>query len=236
MEITEQDRVVIKDSYPGLKVFEAPKICGTFKFVAAYDEKERIYITNPDSALHKKFKIIQDAYKIEITFKKQEEQLCPSVEEVGGRLERVSQKHGIDLHDLHVNPDDSLCLAGPFDDYYSLSLVDFLDIPVLQFFYDQSYFEQYGRWPRGCYSHGFWGLLENFIDKIDEGGKGVEADFVKKISKIGQLESLRNYLTNNKIQGHHKCICRSGFNYRGCHPKVLRGFWFLQKSSHFLES
>jgi len=237
MQITEQDKIVIQGSYAGLILVEDPiKIYGQFEFIAAYDEKEKIYIKNPDPSLHNELKIIQDAYKLEIIFKEQHDQLCPSVEEVGGRLKAVAQRHAMDLHDLHVNPDNSLCLAGPFDDYCSLSLIDFLDIPLLQFLYDQSYFEQYGRWPRGFYSHGFWGLLENFVDKIEEGVENVEVELVIKIDETGQKALLRNYLCNNKIQGHHHCICKSGFNYRNCHPKVLKALWFLQKSSHFLES
>lgn len=235
MEIIEKDKAVITDSYPELNFTINPtRINGQFRFSAAYDEKENTYIKNPDISFYKNLIIIQDAYEIEVEFVKKEDQVCPVVKEIGGRIEKTAKKHGFELTEVHVNPNKTLCVAGPFDNYCNLTLIEYLDRPLLQFLYDQSYFEQYGRWPRGEYSHGLLGLLENYTERVDGGTEGIQKEFFEIFGKTGQLENLKRFLANTKIKGHHPCICQSGLRYRNCHPKVLKAFWHLQDSLKFL--
>lgn len=153
----------------------------------------------------------------------------PKVRETGGRIRAFAEERGLAEIDLHISPDDSLCLVGALDENTNQSFRDFLDSPVLQFLYDQSYFEKYGRRPRGQYSHGMLGIFENYFDRREvENGKLLEA-CLNTLKKSRQWPEIKKILfRKGNIKGHWQCPCGSGKRFRDCHENALLGMWCLQ--------
>ncbi|MCB9503079.1 MAG: hypothetical protein H6696_14195 [Deferribacteres bacterium] len=234
MKPSIEEKEWVMTNYPNLS-FDVKKavevIKGEFAFRAAYDENTQEYIINPSLAESSNQIIISDFYEIEICFvcSNGKSQL-PLVYETGGRIKRLANKLSRPLADLHIYPDSRLCLVGLLDEEEKLSLPEFIDGPILQFCYDESYYEKYGRWPRGQYSHGAEGIVENFLDRFKNG----------KVNKEKCLEILRQYPTweryyqllntkKDKIKGHHRCPCGTEKKIRKCHPKVWEGLNILHK-------
>lgn len=196
-------------------------ITGDFQFKASFDDRNQRYTINPQDD---NSQIISDCYKLRIEVSPNND--FPDVFETENRIPSEQ--------DFHKNPDDrSLCLVGPFDRLKKFSIEEFLDGPVLQFLYDQSYFKKYNIWPRGEYSHGTLGLIENYYEKIS-----LIPDINEKclilLSRSSDFEKYRAVLAGQgKIKSHHQCICGSGQIYRKCsHMKVFYGLWNLHKFVH----
>lgn len=229
MIITDDDHAWLAQNYSSLKYSidgELVIIEGQFDFIAAYYEQQKRYVINPNSQ-HEASPIIQDSYQIRVTFPSGKPEY-PRVWEIGGRLQAVAKKSGKKSEDLHIIPaDGSLCLVGLLDIQFDITLQEYFDGPLLQFFHDQSYFERYGKWVRGEYSHGMLGVIENYYDKLQEGVQ--LADWCLKIlvdSKAVKL--LKLIFKKNGLAGHHLCICDAGKKFRHCHTKVLQGLRHLQ--------
>jgi hypothetical protein len=205
--------------YPGLdfKTIDDKLIIeGSFQFRASFDAKTKHYIINPPA---EDLNTIVDSYQIRIEIQNEDD--FPVVYETGGRIPAKS--------DYHKNPDGSLCLTGPFDSIGNFPLEIFIDTVVLQFFYDQSFYGKYGSWPRGVYSHGILGLLENYFDNLGR-FPNLEEHCLERLSKYTDFATYRDVLTSKlRIKGHHLCICGSGRQYKKCHDKVFRGLWHLQR-------
>jgi len=230
MIVTEEDRRWVSQNYPQLKFSQECEIVvleGSFDFVAAYVEQEDRYVINPNEPDASGLKIIRDSYEVKITLHN-EKSVLPKVQEVGGRIKSVAETHGMQLADLHIYPDNTLCMVGPFDGRIDLTLPQFLDGPVLQTFYDQSYFEKYGRWIRGQYSHGILGLIENYYDRI-LGGEDLADECLARLWASNSRNCLQILTMKAIIDGHHRCICGSGERFRRCHKKVLFGLQRLQE-------
>jgi len=226
-----EDRAWIRENYPKLLVHTSGSreiVEGTFNFIAAYSETEKHYIINPTDIDNPKIIVIQDEYQIRITPPAGIEKL-PKVRETDGRIRGLTQEKGIAAIDLHIYPADSLCLVGSLDENRKQSFRDFLDGPVLQFLYDQSYFEKYGRWPRGQYSHGVLGIFENYFDRREvENGKLLEA-CLNTLQKSRQWPEIKKILfRKGNIKGHWQCPCGSGKKFRDCHENALLGMWCFQ--------
>jgi hypothetical protein len=123
-----------------------------------------------------------------------------------------------------------VCLVGPLDMSKQLTFLEFMNGPVLQFFYDQSYFQQFGRWPRGQYSHGLLGLFENFYDHTTKLNKILILEYLTHMIKFKNWKDFADLiLSKRRIQGHWHCPCGSQQEFRRCHEKAFRGMWNLQK-------
>lgn len=231
--IAHEDTAWLQLEYPGLQIRGSGKreiVEGLFEFSAAYDEKERQYIVNPNDAAQRNLVAIHDEYQIRITPPPNEDKL-PIVQETGGRIRSFANEMGLPDIDLHIYPDNSLCLVGALDERSPANLRAFLDGPVLQFFYDQSYFERYGRRPRGEYSHGVLGIVENYFDGCETKGDEFMTGCLNILKKSQQWPSVRRLLLGNEIiKGHWPCLCGSGRRFKNCHPKVFQGLWQLGKA------
>ncbi len=229
MAFTEEGRAWLAQNYPNLRCIldgELATIEGQFDFIAAYGEQQKRYVINPNSQ-HETLHIIQDSYQIKITFPSGKPEY-PKVWEIGGRLQEVAKKTRKRPEDLHIIPvDGSLCLVGLFDIQLDITLQEYFDGPLLQFFYDQSYFERHGKWVRGEYSHGTLGILENYFDKVQEGFE-LANECLTILFRYNAIEPLTLIFRGTKVPGHHLCFCKSGKRLRDCHMKVLQGLRHLQ--------
>ena len=186
MEISEDNIKWLNQWYPELKVnkFEDHSVLeGIFRFRVGYNKKRKKYIfleqgeTPSDGT-----RVIEDSYKIRITFRKNGN-CFREVEEIGGKIKEIAKIKGItDLRELHFYENDSkVCVIGYLDEDLDISFIEFLDRVILQFFYDQSYFRRYDKWPRKVYSHGILGLLENYYYQSRK--MSVDTDMTKQCLK-----------------------------------------------------
>lgn len=214
---SEVKKQIISD-YPGLEFKNNSNtlIEGTFGFKATFDNNTNKYTINPMK--DDRYTII-DNYQIRIEVPSDKE--LPAVFETGKRIPAEL--------DFHKYENGQLCLAGPFDTMIDFTMDQFIDVLVLEFFYDQSFKKKFGYWPRGVYSHKELGFVENYFDRI-----GQISDLEEKcLAVLSQRKEFRSYLdaiiSNKQIKGHHPCVCGSGKQYRKCHDKVFKGLWNLQK-------
>lgn len=232
MNITINDRRWLKQNYPTLNFKfenEIEIIAGKFEFSASFDKIKKQYIINPSDDNRLRFRYIEDAYDIRIILPNKELEF-PNVQETEGRIKNLAQKLKKPLIDLHVYEDGICCIIGPYDESSEFSIENFINGPVLQFFYDQSYYEKYKEWPRGTYSHGYLGLIENYFYNFIEGKKGLEQNCLEKLRGNNNWTTIKKFLESDEnIKGHWLCICGSKLKFRKCHPEVFKGSLQLQK-------
>lgn len=103
-----------------------------------------------------------DRFQIEIELPEDFPKSVPSVRETGGRLPRNP--------DRHVNADGTACLFVRDESWRfwggDLTLVDFIQGPVYQFFLGQVYFETHNKWPFGERKHFARGVAEYYFDEL----------------------------------------------------------------------
>ena len=232
LRVTTEDRAWIRKNYPGLEIRSSGNreiIAGVFQFTAAYNQAENEYLINPVDTACPQMMVIQDQYDIRFSVHPNVRDGLPTVYETGGRIKTVAKERGLPDIDLHIYPDNSLCLVGALDEKATVALRDFLDRNVLQFFYDQSYFERYGRWPRGQYSHGVLGVFENYSDRRQRGGGARIDACLGQLRKSRHWPEIKNVLIRKEpVKGHWPCLCGSGNKFRGCHAQALEGILRLQ--------
>lgn len=241
MKITEEEISWIQANYSKLHFRRSgirEIVEGIFEFTAAYDELNREYLINPTDIENPKIIAIHDQYDLRITSPRLNAVL-PMVQEVGGRIKKVADERGIPEIDLHIYPNNALCLVGALDERQVLDFKAFLDGPVLQFLYDQTYFEKFGRWPRGQYAHGILGVFENYYERRQLSNGKLLENCLAALAKSHDWISIRTLLTgNDKIKGHRSCLCGSNRGFRDYHSQALKGIWKLrddlQKNLHKL--
>lgn len=161
--------------------------------------------------------VATDKYPVEI----------PSMIELGGRTDAIAEKYKIkNRQDLHYNIKSRVaCLCVKQEEKIKFpqgsNLVKFIDDLVIPYLYGLSYFDQYGKWPWGEYSHGGLGLLEFYAEDKSE----------QKIEDIKQ--TARVFVADNNWKEYGKqirkpsaekaCICGSGRQFQRCHPSAWKG-------------
>jgi len=230
MKVSQTDYEWLKANYPQLHIDDKNatlSLEGTFSFLAAFDEINNNYIINPKETHCLGLVCINDSYNIKISLQ-EKNQL--KVWETSGRLISLANKYSLELSDLHVYDDGEVCLTGPLDNYQNMTLREFIEGPLIQFFYDESYFKKYGRWPRGEYSHGIWGLFENFNNCFSKANDKIVLECLKRIFHYSNYEKFAELvISKNRIQGHIKCPCGSNRKFKDCHYDTFRGMGSLQR-------
>jgi hypothetical protein len=237
MIITNSDREWVKANYPRLK-FDIENgrtvVCGKFDFVACYDSKSSRYLINCKKG-NKGLIVLEDSYDIKATI----EDEFPYVEETGGRIIAEAKRRKVEPRDLHINDLGGACLVGPFD-RCCWSLPAFLDGPMLQFFYDQSYYQLYDKWPRSQYSHDYLGVLENYYDRFS-GDMKMTIKCIQLLKGYDKWVTIKPKLKREDCpKSHEYCLCDSDSpkRFRDCHRLVFNGLWLLHrevKKHHLLE-
>ena len=128
------------------------------------------------------------------------------VREVGGRIPWHE--------DRHVEYDGKACVMIEEDRWRCFppgsSVVDFIDVPVSNYFLSQSYFEEHGEWPLGEWAHGVDGIFECYQ------------------SLIGTKDNLTVYrflyiLSKRSSKPHYQCPCGSGKKIKQCCYMKIEG-------------
>lgn len=245
----------LTNNYPGLAIDSLSEfsvvIRGDFKFKAEYNEADgKYYIVNNNKANKHGYHVIEDSYRIEI-FSHLDLSEFPRVKNIDGRLLNLANKLGKDSKDLHVYsgplPEaNTLCVVGPIDAEKikgNIPLHELLNDILLPFFYDSSHYERYNYRPREDYSHGVWGVLENYYD-LPEHDIDTDKDCIDKLKKDKFLWPLikKRIISKNNPKGHHYCIkCFTDKNNYGlisktrkCHNKIFRGLFKLHERIRLL--
>jgi len=231
----------LNKNHPGLAIDSLSKtsivIRGDFKFKAAYNNFDKGYITIPKANSSYSHPVIEDSYVIEI-FSLLDLSTFPSIKNIDGRLLRLAEKSHRDSRDFHVYSEpflrkNLLCVVGPLDADRikgNITLRELLNNILLPFFYDNSHYEQYGSRPREDYSHGVWGVLENYYD-IAVNDIKFNKDLLNRLKIYTKEWPLicRYLVSKNNPKGHHLCIACGREKIRSCHNKVFRALFKLHR-------
>lgn len=223
----------LRDNYPSLKISQedqAIRLQGLLGFGLYFEPSKPQLIYNPPAKYHSDKYLVKDVYKIQIKFLRNGNSILPQVREIGGRLESFSKKSGINMADLHVQPNGTLCLCPRQEEERRMPSGLDLDILfselIIPFFYSHSFFEKYNNRPWKDYSHGTLGTLEYYARSY----VGRDLTFAEKT--LVALEenynlSLAEYysqLLRSIIKlGKAQCPCESGKKFKDCHKEAFEG-------------
>lgn len=164
---------------------------------------------------------VVDHYFVEIWVRKGFPFVTPLVREIGGRITHHA--------DRHVYLEGFLCLFLPLERWKHLpetaTVLTYLEGPLNDYLFSQTYFEEYGTWPFGERGHGKAGYREYLAEVLDTDDLNVAIRFLK-------------CLKGPYPKGHWPCFCGSGKKFRKCHlDKViaLRGKVTAAEIDHAME-
>jgi hypothetical protein len=257
MIISSEDKNFISN-FPSLKFENGDRLLvGELSFVARYNKKssKRYVIYDKYSSVIEDKYLICDSYDIEIDLFSVN--IYRSVRETGRKIEKTAEIRKVTFDYLHYYKDtQKVCVFGYLDEKQDIGLKEFLGEVVIPFFYDQSFYCKYGKWPRGTYSHGCLGILENYYDNIKN--KRIDKNISTKcINVLKELSSNRSNETDfkniihllhkKKIKPHWNCV-HCGYekikglterrrhrkpkvsNFNLCHREAYKGLKYLQKN------
>jgi hypothetical protein len=147
--------------------------------------------------------VVLDRYQVEIRFPRDYPKTVPVVEEIGGRIPRIT--------DRHISADGTACLLVPEEWLLAgdQSFRAFLDGPVKNFFLGQLLVEAGKPWPFGERSHGYDGLIESYMELLG---------ITDRTRVIAYFDCLRR----KALKGHFDCPCGSNKRLRNCHRAQLQ--------------
>ena len=215
MEITEKDKDVILGMFPKLKFISQNNeilLVGNLKFAAKYLKNLNNYklLGSNDKTAE-----IKGEFKIEIDFSKTNP--YRAVFETGGKIESLAKKLNKNLLGLHAKQNGkkdyiNVCIAGYLQENQNINLVRFVCEIVVSYFCDLVVFEKEGYWPRGEYSHGALGVLENYSDLLNtENEKTLTEKCLRElIDQKQEFEILKRFLFyKRKLSGNWKGFCKN---------------------------
>lgn len=219
LSLSESDNKWLRENYPELKQTKKNGIwvlSGKLSFDLVY-LGERIC----------------DTYDVRIEFRSSSSSHLPKVFETEMRIEKMAEEKEISLKDLHINSDGSacLCLRWEEQEYFpnGFSIKCYMEDLVEPFFYAQSYYKDFDRWPIEAYSHGVKGWLEWYSEKDTIAQKDV-TDFVERLRSRVEWNQLRALLIKEgEIHGTDRCFCGSSKMYIACHMNVFLGITRLKQ-------
>ena len=231
LTFTPEDKEWLSHEHPSLKISDVSGVTvlsGKLKFDMVYEDKGNSFIVFPKKyegdGIH-----IKDEYEIKVLFQKGGVSELPQVFETGSRIKNLAENKKLPLSDFHVNNDESVCLyvAGKEIKYFPTGFRTqiFFNQLVIPFFYAQTYFHQYNRWPWGEYGHGILGIFEWYNEN-----KNVDtADVEKMLTILSQASDWQLIKSKFKgkdwVKGHTICFCGKNTKIRNCHPQALAGMW-----------
>lgn len=149
---------------------------------------------------------VWDRYQVKLRLSQESPRAMPALYEIGNRIPRKS--------DRHMEPDGKACIMLPDAYWYEhpqgMSLLDFLNGPVLNFFVNQSLIDlgQTDVWQNGEWGHGAEGIIEFYASIL--GTNNPETVF----AYLGILK-------RDTIKGHWMCPCGSKRKIRNCHRELV---------------
>lgn len=169
------------------------------------DENNKIYLRGSLYVFDLDNKIEIDRYSIEIELPDDYPKAIPLIRETGDRIPKIIDRHFI--------PETGTACLFLFDERYKFypegsNIIDFIKIPVYNFFLSQTYFDLTGKWLFGERGHGANGILEYYSEELRTRDVHIILKFLEYLSKVS-------------IKGHWACFCGSGKVMRNCHYNKL---------------
>lgn len=163
-QLTAADKQWLAEHQPYLAIIQDTEesflIKGLIVFRAVWIEEEKDFIINPDTATAGRGIYFNDRYVLRIESPAKKLAILPAVQEAGERI------HPIDAR--HIDSNRIACLCSPLaeDEVLPHGYVfsEFFQRLVIPFFFAQTYYDQYKKWPWPEYSHGPIGMFEAFSD------------------------------------------------------------------------
>jgi hypothetical protein len=253
MLIKEDEIEFLKEFFPDLYV-KGNIISGNLKFVVYFSKRNKEYkLLKWETKAQESNFLIRDSYQIEIDLSP-EKNIYREVTNSDERILKRAIAKGVPSSDLHVYDNgtykNKICLWGYLDEDKNINFREFLCDKVVPFFYDQSFHEKYGTWPRGEYSHGYLGILENYYDICIKSSTPDDVTTKKCISSMKDIasnnldkntwENIKEYLSQKKIKRHWPCVgknndCRlrskkcNWIQFCECHNHAFLGLRILHK-------
>lgn len=233
--LTPDDRAWLSKEHPTLyfrETADSVLFSGTLKFEMVYEvDKDRFMVFPKDykgSGV-----LINDEYEIKIALPKSGSNELPKVYETASRITEVAKHKSLLKYDLHFNFDDSACLyvAGTEKEYFpeGFDFKTFINHLVIPFFYAQTHFQKFGKWPWGEYSHGMLGMFEWYNEQQNH-SQSDASQMLDRLEQSGEWGSIsQKFKGKNWVKGHARCMCGSGNKIRKCHNTALMGMWKLSK-------
>lgn len=202
----------VKAEYPGLQIKGPGLMEGQF-------------------VLHHTFNgvTLQDEFTIQVTSTNFNSERVPALLEIGGRTKEIVRKYKLpDVRELHQNlADGSACVCVKQEELTKFppgsSLSTFMDNLAAPYLYGLSYYDKFGKWPWGEYSHGVLGILEFYADALDQ-TKEHYAEVIRILQNYKDVWPIvRKQL--RKPSSARECMCGSGKSFRDCHPQAWRGLY-----------
>ncbi len=235
MLVKQEDKDLVNNFFPDLYFEEINRdnyLKGKLKFVASFEPSTKDYNIYKDiSSIGDKDNVIQDEYDIEINLSA--DNVYRLVKEVGGKIKQSP--------DMHINPHNgTACVAGYLDEDNDIPFRDFLCGIIIPFFYDQSFFRDNKKWPRGVFPHGCLGILVNYYEKSQKNDckeltlKCIEVLRYLNNNNLDHIvwSEIANYLSKKRIKGRWACVCGWGKleSCSNCPPEVFKGLLLLKKN------
>jgi len=160
----------------------------------------------------------------------------PYLKVLGTRLPETAERYGLELIDLHVYRDQSVCFAAPqkiAGEWASgITVACYIWRYVLPFLYEQAFFDRHGRWPWGELAHGALGLVE----WLGRERNPTNGDVMRTILFLRSSSEEARALIQTRARRHHMCPCGSKKRLRDCHPDLKPGIdiirsWLAQGNS-----
>lgn len=192
----------VTTQYPGLKInFESNEIVGDIYLNRSYNG---VSLTN--------------IFSIKVILNILPTSILPKVYETSGKLEKIADSLKIvNIEDIHVNSDKSLCLAIYDREHECFSnqftIVEFFENCLEPYFFWISYYEKFQKPPWSDYSHGNLGIVELYSEN--------RLDMTSFQKRIG-IKELSKYMYHyDYIQ--HECLCGRKNSMQKCHPLIYQG-------------
>lgn len=146
-----------------------------------------------------------DQFSIEIELPRYNPDEIPILREVGGRIPRTE--------DYHINGlSGDVCLFVPDERWrvypWGSTLLDFLNVPVRNYFIGFCLVEMGEPWPFGQRSHGAEGIFEYYGELLGTDDRQTLVRYIECLSKP-------------TLKGYWDCPCGSGKQIRKCHFPLL---------------
>lgn len=178
------DLANIKRKYPNLK----------------YDDSLNLLKGKIDICKNCRDEVIKGEYDILIDFKNH---ILPFVYDTG---------HSIRKSYPHKYNDNHLCLATDIEqilflkEYKKISL--WIEKYIETYFITYEYFEKYGIYPFGEYSHGYLGIKEFYLNYFN-------------ITAENNADNILKYILFKNYRGHDLCPCGNQVHLRKCHGQFI---------------
>jgi len=234
-KLNPDDIDFLHTEFPRLDYIEGSpgKISGILDFGGYYDPTENRFHLGKDRSLWANPAYFEDSYEIEIGLQSGLHSDLPQVVETGCRIRDFAKscEPEIELEDLHINKKNDmtacLCVSIEEKDLFpsGFNLKFFMMNLVVPFFYSQSYFQKYRKWPLPTYGHGITGLLEAYYEKEVVTLEDTESC----VERLSRTIAGKRLLNENSIGSHLECTCGSGKIFRNCHPMAARGLRKLRE-------